>query len=117
MNIPKSIIEASAGSIAKAIELKDKQDLYESVNKIINQIEKQDIIEMLKNAEIIYKSQEDKYEVLDYINMILFKKAKENQKYLNCISIVEETKKRLKANSNFNMSIDNMMINIWEETH
>ena len=66
-------------------------------------------------AEIIYKSQEDKYEILDYINIILFKYSKENIKYVNCINIVEDTKKRLKANSNYNMCIDDMLFKIWEE--
>ena len=115
--IPKSIIEASSGSIGKAEILKDKQELYESITQVINNIENQDLIDTLKNAEIIYKSQEERQEILEYINILLLKKAKENVKYLNSISIVEETKKRLKANSNYNMSIDNMIMTIWEEIH
>ena len=31
------------------------------------------------------------------------------------IKIVEDTKKRLNFNSNYDMSIDNLLINIWEE--
>ena len=76
-----------------------------------------DLIEAFKNAQILYKSQDDKFEILDYINSILFEKAKENIKYLNCMQIVQETKKRLKANSNYNMCIDNMIMTIWEEIH
>ena len=116
-DIPKSVIQASSGSIGKAIELKDKQDLYSAIDSVINEIENLDLIDTLKNAEIIYKSQDDKYEILDYMNIVLFEKSKENIKYLNCINAVQETKKRLKANSNYNMSIDNMMITIWEEIH
>ena len=71
----------------------------------------------IKNSDIIYKSQEDRQDILEYINIILFKKAKQNQKYLNCINIVEDTKKRLRANSNYNMTIDNMIMTIWEEIH
>ena len=97
--------------------LKDKEELYGSIDKIINNIEKMDLIDTLKNADIIYKSQEDKQDILEYINIILFKKAKQNQKYLNCINIVEDTKKRLRANSNYNMTIDNMIMTIWEEIH
>ena len=116
-NISKSIIDASSGSIGKLEILKDKQELYNSIDKLINNIENMDLIDTLKMADIIYKSQEDKQQILDYINIILFKKAKENIKYLNLINIVEETKKRLKANSNYNMSIDNMIMTIWEEIH
>ena len=116
-NVPESIILASSGSIGKAEIIKDKQELYNAVDEAINNIEKMDLIDTLKKADIIYKSQEDKNEILEYINIVLFKKAKQNTKYLNCINIVEDAKKRLKANSNYNMTIDNMIMTIWEEIH
>lgn len=116
-NISESIVLASSGSIGKAEILKDKEELYSSIDKVINNIEKMDLIDTLKNADIIYKSQEDKQDILEYINIILFNKAKQNEKYLNCIKVVEEAKKRLKANSNYNMTIDNMIMTIWEEIH
>ena len=116
-NVPKSIILASSGSIGKAEIIKDKQELYSAVDEVINNIEKMDLIDTLKKADIIYKLQEDKNEILEYINIVLFKKAKQNTKYLNCINIVEDAKKRLKANSNYNMTIDNMIMTIWEEIH
>ena len=76
-----------------------------------------DIIELLQKAEILYKSQDEKFEILEYINIVCFNKSKEDIKYLKCINIIEETKKRLKANSNYNMCIDNMLLKIWEEMH
>lgn len=48
--------------------------------------------------------------------MILSEKVKENYKYLDYIECVEKTKQRLKANSNFDMSLDNLILNIWEIT-
>ena len=116
-DISQSIIEASSGSIGKAELLKDKQELYTAIDKVINNIENLDLIDTLKMADIIYKSQEDKNEILEYINIILFKKAKEDIRYLDLIKIVEDTKQRLKANSNYNMSIDNMIMTMWEEIH
>lgn len=116
-NVPDSVLEASQGSIGKAEILKDKQELYENINHIINNLENEDLIDALKLADLIYKSQDEIKDVLEYINILLLKKAKENIKYLNSISIVEETKKRLKANSNYNMTIDNMIMTIWEEIH
>ena len=49
--------------------------------------------------------------------IILLKKAKNNYLYANCIEIVESTKKRLEQNANYDMSIDNMLFNIWEEVN
>ena len=116
-DISNNIIEASNGSIGNALIIKDKQDLYQSIDTIFSNIENLDLIDTLNKAEIIYKSQDDKYDILEYINIILYKKSKENLQYLNAISIVEETKKRLKANSNYNMTIDNLILTIWEELH
>ena len=48
---------------------------------------------------------------------ILFKKLKYDINYINTINIVEDAKKRLKANSNYNMTIDNLIMTIWEEIH
>ena len=115
--ISNSTIEAANGSIGKALILKNKQELCIAIDNIINNIEKMDLIDILNEAEIIYKSQDDKYDILEYINIILFKKAKEDIKYLNTIKYVEQTKKRLKANCNYNMTIDNLIMSIWEEIH
>ena len=115
--IPKSILEASLGSIGKAETLKDKEELYLTIDKFVDGIENSDLIDTLKQADIIYKSQDEKEEILEYLNIVLFNKAKTNNKYLGCINIVEETKKRLNANSNYNMTIDNMIMSIWEEIH
>ena len=116
-NITDNMLEIFQGSIGRAEKLKDKQELYDSIYSIIDRIKQEDIIEILKKAEIIYKSQEDKYEILEYMNIICFNKSKEDIKFINCIDIIEETKKRLKSNSNYNMCIDNMLFKIWEEMH
>ena len=43
--------------------------------------------------------------------------AKRYNKYENCINIVEDTKKRLKSNANYDMSIDNMLLKMWEQVN
>lgn len=117
LTFTQSIIDAASGSIGKAEALKDKQELFDTINGVMANIEKLDLIDTLKNANTIYKSQEDKNEILEYINIVLLKKAKEDIRYINTIKIVEEAKRRLQANSNYNMTIDNMIISIWEEIH
>lgn len=54
-------------------------------------------------------------EILEYMNVLLFEKAKTNAKWIKGISIVEETKKRLQQNANYDMCIDNLLFNMWEE--
>lgn len=115
INIQDDMLDIFQGSIGKAIKLKDRGEEYQSYNKMIQNLDKIDIIELLNLAEPLYKAKEEIYEILEYINVLLLKKAKLNYLYTNCINIVENTKKRLKQNSNYDMCIDNMLFNIWEE--
>lgn len=114
-NIDQNMLYMYQGSIGKALELKEKQEEYKNIENIINNIDRYDLIDFINNAEILYKSKEEINDILDYINVILFNKAKDEYLYTNCIQIVENTKKRLKQNANYDMSIDNMLFNIWEE--
>lgn len=114
-NIDQNMLYMYQGSIGKSLELKEKQEEYRNIENIINNIDRYDLIDFINNAEILYKSKEEINDILDYINVILFNKAKDEYLYTNCIQIVENTKKRLKQNANYDMSIDNMLFNIWEE--
>ena len=116
-NISQNMLETFQGSIGKAKVLKDKQEQYSNIEDIINSLEKKDIIDIIQMADMIYKSKDEIFEILDYINIILLKMAKMRYKYTECINIVENTKKRLKQNANYDMCIDNMLFNIWEEVN
>ena len=111
------MLDIFQGSIGKAIYLKDKQEQYANLENIVTTLSRKDLIDIIQSAEILYKSKAEIFEMLDYINIILLKMAKREYQYTNCIKIVEDTKKRLNANSNYNMTIDNMIMTIWEEIH
>ena len=116
-NINENILDTYQGSIGKAILLKDKQEDYQKLQEIIENLEKKDLIDVMKLTEPLYKTKEEIFEILDYINIILLKKAKEQYKYTNCINIVENTKKRIQRNANYDMCIDNMLLGMWEEVN
>lgn len=111
------MLDACQGSIGKALEIVKKQDEYEKIENIINSMENENIIDIINKAEIIYKSKDDKFEILEYINVVLSNLMTKNIKYANCISIVEDTKKRLLTNTNYDMCIDNMLLNMWEKVN
>lgn len=113
IEISKELIKLSQGSIGKAIILQEEKNIYEQVNSVLNNIEKQDLITTLNNSEVLRKEKEKIYEILEYINVYLYN-TKEIKK-LNCIQYVEETKKRLLANSNYDMCIDYLVMNLWEK--
>lgn len=114
-DVSRNILEIAQGSIGKVIHLKDKQEQYIQLETMITNLQNKDLIDIYQSAEILYKSKEEINEMLDYINIILLKMAKTNYLYTNCIAVVENTKKRLQQNANYDMCIDNMLFNIWEE--
>lgn len=113
--INEEMLDMFQGSIGKAINLKDKQEEYESIYGFINNLGKMDVIELYKYAKSLYKFKEEIFEVLDYINILLLKKAKQQYIYAECIDIVEDTRKRLKQNGNYDMCIDNMVFNMCDK--
>lgn len=113
--LPEDLLEMADGSIKKAIEISENKESYYSIEKIINNLENYDIIQILNLAEELYKSKEAIYSILENISIMLLKKSRTNAKFANCIKVVEDTKKRLKANSNYDMCIDNLLFGMWEE--
>ena len=98
----------------RSIKLKDSKEKYENIDLLISNLNKKDLIEILLDGKIIY-DKENIYDILDYITVCLYSKINENEKYINCIKYVNKCTMRLKSNSNFDMSIDNLLLEIWEE--
>lgn len=117
-NINDNILKMCDGSIGKCLSIKDKIGDYREIEKIFDNFNGS-IINVLNSSEILYKNKENINEYLDYINVILYEYSKKNyrnsMRYINSIKIVENTKQRLLSNSNFDMCIDYLLFNIWEE--
>ena len=103
------LLKFSQGSISRAINIIENKEIYEKVEEIISNIHKKDM------SEIIYKSKEIINDILENINIQLMELSKNSYAYLECIDIVENTKKRLKMNANYDMCIDNMLLQMKEK--
>jgi hypothetical protein len=116
--ISSNLLELIGGSIGKAYEIQEKIELYEKIEELADKIEDVDKIELFKQAEFIYKNKEQIDEILDYLNVIFLSQAKKgNYQYLDCIRQIEQTKRNLTANANFDMSVDHMLLKVWEEVN
>ena len=113
----KIMLEACQGSIGIALEIKDKQELYQNTEQVVNSLERKDKIDILNMSDFIYKSKDDKLEILNYMNVLFINLAKINSKYADCIAIVEESKRRLQSNANYDMCIDNLLLSLWENVN
>lgn len=107
------------GSIGKALNLQTQVSNYEQIDYILNNYEKIDIIDMWNKSTVFYQSKDSIHNLLEYVNVVLLEKLKNTNdiRYANCIQIVEQTKKRLSSNANYDMCIDNLLLKIWEEFH
>ena len=119
INIDSSLLSLCDGSISKLINIHNNMSIYTSLNDIIYSLLNQDIIDVWNRSDLLYSSKENILSLLEYFNTCFFKKLKEtnDNKYINVIKIVENTKNRITNNANYDMCIDNLLLQIWEEFH
>ena len=114
LNIQELVLKIADGSVNKAECLDGKEELYNKVNRIYSSLENVNIIKLINSKEDIFKDKEQAIEMLEYINLIFFDKITSNSNYIECMKIVEDTKDRLKKNNNYDMTIDNLNMTVWE---
>lgn len=112
-----NLLSACNGSIANLINLKDNIEIYEALDVILENFSNKDIVDIWNESEVLYKSKENIFNLLDYftINFSNKLRASNENKYINIIKYVETAKKRLSSNANYDMCIDNLLLKIWEE--
>ena len=108
-----NMLQACEGSIGKAKKIYSNKEIYLELDNIFNNIERYTLIDVISKLNILYKSKDEIQEILEYLNTIFISKAKENSKYIDNIKYVEETKRNIKANCNYDMCIDNLIFKIW----
>lgn len=112
--VSENLLKSFDGSIGKAIKVKDNKEKYDNIETLIDNLEKKDIVDIFLDGKILY-DKENIYDILDYVIVCLYAKSNQNDKYLDCIKYVNKCLERLRVNSNFDMSIDNMLFKMWEE--
>ena len=101
------------GSIGKALKIQENIEDYKKIEEIINNMDKKNLIYILNNSQELYKQKDIIYDLLEYLNILLLNSKDINR--IKCIEYTEEAKKRLNSNSNYDMTIDNLLIKMWEQ--
>lgn len=117
-NISEHLLTFFNGSIKKALNVKEKKEVYEQIEKMVLGIKQMNKIGMLNQKNNIDK--EEIINILEYMNLLFWEQSiqvdtKERESAVKSILIVEETKKRIQSNCNFDMTVDNMLMQLWEE--
>ena len=109
----ENLVLKSRGSLGKAIKMHEEKDIYNKVDSILKSMEKQDLVTTFNNSEILYSEKEKIQEILEYITISLYNTKELNK--LNCIKYIEETKKRINSNCNYDMCIDYLLMKMHSE--
>ena len=112
--LSENLLNYINGSIGKAIKLKDVKDKYTEIENYLKKVTSLDIVDFLYYGKTIY-DKENINDILNYIIVCLYSNSKDNVNYIYAIEHVNKCSLRLKANSNFDLCIDNMLMGIWEE--
>lgn len=115
VSLSENELAVCAGSVGRAISIQQRISKYRQLEEVLKNIETKDILTVFKESEFLYKEKEDILDLLDYMLVVLY--HSNNRKKKNAIFYVEDTKHRLLANSNYDMTIDYLWIRIWEEIH
>lgn len=114
------ILKLCSGSISKTQKVVQKQELLEKIKNFIANIEQISELDFIKQSQILNDNKEDALLILEYIYIILFYKAKRVvniDAYINAMRVVQDAINKLNISNNFDMTIDYMLIKIWEEVH
>ena len=114
LNISSNMLKAFGGSIGIATRVKNNSELYTKIEQFVDNISEYNQIQILKQGKILYEKDLIN-EVLDYMIVCLYSKGINEKRYLNCIDHVREALEHFKYNSNFEMTLDNMLLKIFEE--
>lgn len=111
--INTNMIHYYEGSLGKAVKINESIEEYTKIERLIDNINSNSLVYTLNNAEVLYKNKDIIFDLLEYINVILLN-SKQIKK-IKCVQYVEQAINRLNTNSNYDMTIDNLLIKMWEE--
>ena len=121
-NQSENIIKICDGSIGKLEKIAENVELYQAVENSMNMLlggSIKNMVSMFKNFEVLYDNKDEIMGLLDYMTVITYNFVISNNmltsKFLNIVPVIEQTKKKLNSNTNFDMCIDELLINIFDK--
>lgn len=117
--ITTNMIKQAGGSLGKLLKMTEEKEQYLGIENLLKQIETQTITQVWSQAEVLYQAKDNIISLLEYMVIVFDQelRKKDNLCYVNAISIIEQAKQRILANANYDMTIDDLLLKLWEEMH
>ena len=119
IDVDKDILRLCDGSIEKAKYILNRADLFRNIKDVIMKIEGCNELEFLQSSQVIYDNKDYINYILEYIYILLYEKITRGSAningYINSMTIVEKSRLKLANSNNFDMTIDNLLMSMWEE--
>lgn len=119
ITLQNDLIKLCGGSISKICIIVQKIEILNQVKTFMDNISSINKLNFIRNNQLLYDNKDDIYLLLDYIYILLFELASRNKScfngYINSMKIVESTRAKIMNSNNYDMSIDSMLIKMWEE--
>ena len=99
-------------------KIAQKKDVLYEFEDIIKNIENMDKLQILSCSKYFSDNKDDINLILNYMYILIFENIKNTSKkinYINAMEKVQKAKEKLLRSNNFDMTIDNMLIEIWRE--
>ena len=86
------------------------------IEELIQNLHKQSITQIWRKSEVLYNAKENIISLLEYMIIVFYELLKKQNRvnYIKAVELTEEAKQRILANSNYDMSIDNLLLNLSE---
>ncbi len=120
-NPSDELLSMCNGSIGKLIKIKENLEEYNEIEKNTKdfiECNSCTIVNLFKKFDILYKSKEVIIDLLDYMIVIMYEYVLKNKQagyLLFLISDIENTKRKLISNTNYDMCIDELLIKMSEK--
>ena len=95
----------------------EEREKYAFIDDVIKSLNVDDITTIWRKSDVLYNAKDNIVPLLEYMGIVLYEKLREKNeiKYANGIKIIEKAKQRILANANYDMSIDDLLLELWEE--
>lgn len=118
----ENILKVCAGSLGKVKHVAENLEIYNQIEDVTNKLiagNIKNMVDMFNKFQVLYDNKDNVLELLDYMIVIIYsfivQKQNFSQKWLNIVQIIEKSKIKLNSNTNTDMCIDELLMNIFEK--